>query len=143
MIHGTIVSFSKESYNVEMREASFYARINAYYLTNVSNSIAYDAKFTRSSSLPFSCLLPHQELKLLEAERILAYKITDNGIQQKPFDGFILYKATAILIAIYYVPRKTEFYEIPIRVFIAEREASQRKSLTKERAREIGKRVYL
>ena len=70
-------------------------------------------------------------------------KIADAGVLQKPFDGFVLYKATSLFIAIYYVPRETEVYEIPIRIFLNEKYKSGQKSLSKKRAAEIGKRIYL
>lgn len=124
-----------------MTESSYYAKITAYYTANATNNIAWEAKFSRTSRIPFSCLPAHQEEFLLKAERVLGGKIPDVGIAKKFFDGYVLYKATSLFIAIYYLPRETEIYEIPIRSFLKEKYDSGEKSLTKERAREIGKRI--
>ena len=126
-----------------MKERNFYSQITRYYLANATASIAWEAKMTRTSRLPFSCLAPHQEQALLQAERVYGEKIADTGILKKGFDGFILYKATSLLIAVYYSPRHTEIYEIPIRAFLREKYEGSEKSLSKDRAGEIGRRVKL
>ena len=126
-----------------MTESSYYGDITRYYLENATNNIAWEAKFSRTKYINFSCLPAHQEEKLLEAERVYGLKIPDAGIMRKPFDGFVLYKATSLFIAIYYLPRLTEVYEIPIRSFLKEKYESGKKSLSKERAAEIGKLIYL
>jgi hypothetical protein len=126
-----------------MVEKDYYNSINKYYTANATNSIAWEAKITKSNTMNFSCLAPHQEESLLVAERSFGYKIPDSGISKKGFDGFVLYRATALFIAIYYIPHKTEIYEIPIRAFLKEKYESGKKSLSKERAREIGKVLSL
>lgn len=126
-----------------MRESSYYSAITKYYATTATNNIAWEAKFVRTNRIPFSCLPQHQEEFLLAAERVLSGKIPDVGFSKKWFDGLVLYKATSLFIAIYYAPRATEIYEIPIRAFLHEKYHSKEKSLTKERAAEIGKRIYL
>lgn len=126
-----------------MVEKSYYAAITKYYTATATNNIAWEAKFTRTGRIPFTCLAPHQEEKLLEAERVLGGKIADVGVLKKPFDGWVLYKATALFITIYFVPRATEIYEIPIRMFLKEKYYSKEKSLSRARAEEIGKRIYL
>lgn len=126
-----------------MVEKSYYNEINKHYVANATNSIAWEAKITKTNTLNFNCLAPHQEQFLLESERSYGYKISDSGLMKKPFDGFVLYKATSLFIAIYYIPHKTEIYEIPIRAFLKEKYESGKKSLSKERAREIGKMLDL
>lgn len=126
-----------------MQEKSYYPAITKYYTLHATNNIAWEAKFTQTGRIPFSCLAPHQEEKLLEAERVLGGKIADVGVLKKPFDGWVLFHATSLFIAIYYVPRETEVYEIPIRVFLNEKYTSKEKSMTRQRAMELGKRIYL
>lgn len=126
-----------------MQEKSYYNDINKYYVENATNSIAWEAKFSKTNTINFNCLPPHQEQFLLEAERSFGFKIPDTGIGRKPFDGFVLNRATALFIAIYFLPRETEIYEIPIRAFLKEKYESGKKSLSKERAREIGKVLNL
>lgn len=126
-----------------MQEKSYYNDINKYYVANTTNSVAWEAKFTRTGTINFNCLPPHQEQFLLEAERSFGFKIPDAGIGRKPFDGFVLKNATSVFVAIYFLPRETEIYEIPIRAFLKEKYESGRKSLSKERAAQIGKLLQL
>lgn len=126
-----------------MTESSYYADLTKYYEKTATNSIAWEAKFSRNHRIPFSDLPPHQEEYLLQAEEAYGFKIPDSGVGQKPFDGFTLYRAKSFFIAIYFLPRKTEIYEIPIRVFVNEKYTSKEKSLSKERACIIGKRIIL
>lgn len=130
-----------------MKEKDFYTLIGGYYAREalrVKRTIVWEAKITKTDSLPYSCLLPHQEDKMLEAERSLNYKIPDVGIGRKPCDGITVYGAYPVIVAIFYKPRATEIFEIPLRVFIANRHyAHGRKSLTLERARVIGTPIYL
>ena len=105
--------------------------------------MAVEAKITKTGRLPFSCLMDHQEEALLKAEKCLASKEYDVGLHRKNFDITILYKARAVLIAIFYKPGDARIFEIPIRAFLKEKYESGQKSLTKERAAEIGRIIYL
>jgi len=130
-----------------MIESSYYAKIGKYYearALKLERSFTWEPKFTRTDSIPFSCLPHHQEEKLLKSERVHSYKIPDtpNG-GKKPYDGYTIFDAIPVVVIIYYIPRKTEVYEIHIRDFIDESEFSARKSLTKERASEIGELIYI
>ena len=129
-----------------MTEKSYYADLTKYYILNsirIENSIAWEAKFTRTNRINFNCLAPHQEEKLLAAERAYGEKLADVGIIKKPFDGWVLYKASSFFVAIYFLPRHTEIYEIHIRTFLREKYNSIDKSLTKIKASEIGQRIFL
>lgn len=129
-----------------MTEKSYYADLTKYYISHakeIEKSIAWEAKFTRTNRLNFKCLSDHQEEKLLKAENAYGEKIADSGLMKKPFDGYVLYKARSFFIAIYFLPRQTEVYEIPIRDFLKEKYAGKEKSLTKERASEIGRRIFI
>lgn len=126
-----------------MTESSYYADLTKYYEKTATNSIAWEAKFSRTHRIPFSDLAAHQEAWLLKFEDVGGYKISDNGVGQKPCDGFVLYRATSLFIAIYFLPRETEIYELPIRIFVQEKYTSKEKSLTKQRASMIGKRIYI
>lgn len=129
-----------------MQEKDYYAELNKYYTKHakeIEKSIAWEAKFTRTNRLNFKCLAEHQEEKLLKAEMAYGEKIADAGLMKKPFDGYVLYKARSFFIAIYFLPRQTEVYEIPIRDFLKEKYAGKEKSLTKDRASEIGRRIFI
>lgn len=120
-----------------MTEKSYYSLISRYYTKNARNTIVWEAKFTRTNYILFSSLKAHQEEKLLEAERVLAHKEPDVGIAKKNFDGYVLFNATALFIAIYYKPKGTVIYEIPIRSFLKEKYTSNLPSLTIEQAKKI------
>ena len=126
-----------------MKESGYYARLVAYYIATASISMAVEAKITKTHRLPFACLAPHQERRLLEAEETLAYKISDSGLGQKPCDIVVIHKGRGVVVAVYYVPHETELYEIDIRDWITEAYTSKEKSLTKARAAEIGTRIFL
>lgn len=126
-----------------MKERDYYARITAYYERTATNSIAWEAKLTKSGRLPFAALAPHQEEKLLKAERVHGEKLPDIGLARKSFDGFVLYQATSVVVLIYYLKSSTDIFEIPIRSFVSEKYTSKEKSLTKERAATVGSRIYL
>jgi penicillin-binding protein-related factor A (putative recombinase) len=126
-----------------VKEKDYYSRITAYYEKNATNSIAWEAKITKSGRLPFNALAPHQEEKLLKAETVHGEKLPDIGLARKSFDGFVLHRAEANILVIYYRPHDTEIYEIPIRAFVNEKYASKEKSLSRMRAAEIGTRIYL
>lgn len=123
-----------------MTERDYYPAINKYYLSNMQkykNTIVWEAKITKTNTLSLNCLADHQEEKLLEAERAMAHKIADVGRAKKPFDGIVVYKATSIVVAIFYKPRATVVYEIYARDFLKEKYTSGKKSITKERAEEL------
>lgn len=126
-----------------MIESSYYPAITRYYETHTRVCVAWEAKFSRTGRIPFSALAQHQERFLLKATAAHGFKLADTGIGQKPYDGYVLYGAHAVVIAIYYAPRAAEVYEIPIRAWIEEAYTSKEKSLTKRRAAELGVRLFL
>ncbi len=129
-----------------MTEKSYYAKLNRYYLSYAlreQRSVTWEAKFSRTHRIPFSDLPAHQEEKLLKSMRAYGQKIPDAGVMKKPFDGYVVFNAEAFFVAIYFLPRQTEVYAIHIRNFVDEKYRSTEKSLTKERAAEIGMRLPL
>lgn len=126
-----------------MRESSYYKDIGKYYESKKEEqtTIVWEVKFTRGNTFLFNKLPKHQEEWLLRAERKASWKIPDVGAMQKPFDGMTFIKAKAMFVIVYYRKGKTEIYDMPIRVFLKEKYESGQKSLTIERAREIGSLV--
>lgn len=119
------------------QEKDYYGLINQYYTKHAKETIAWEAKLTKTKNLLFSCLVPHQEENLLKSERTFAYKYPDVGRAKKPYDGSVLVGATAIFIAIYYKPRATRIFEILLRDFLNEKYKSGNKSLHVDRAEQI------
>lgn len=126
-----------------MMEKDFYAPIGAYYLQHTTNSMGIEVKITKTDRLSFKAVTERQEEKLLKAEAALYHNEPDIGLAPKNFDIYILHKATAVVFVVYWKPREKECYEIPIRNWIKEKYESGEKSLTKERAAMIGKRIEI
>lgn len=114
----------------------------------------YELKICKGTSLPFNHLDDHQALALLAAEdSSLYHRLTDQPWMKdrpfpftfkKPFDCFSLVKVKSFVIVWFYIPRTPKvFYKIPIKVWIKERDSCGRKSLTGQRAREIGQPICI
>lgn len=107
-------------------------------------SLALELKLTKTKSLPFSALKEHQRHALLTASNgRLIYKIPDDSVGQKPFDCFCITNASSWVVIMFYTRGCKTFYMIPIDVWVKEEKTSKRKSLTEERANEIGLRCKL
>lgn len=115
------------------REAKFNSEFRKWLKESPLLSSAIELKQTTTNSLPFSALAPHQEMALLASKHnSLMFKLIDAGYQN-PFDMFFLVKSGAWVVIKY----PEGFYVVDIDDFIKERESSDRKSLTEERAKEI------
>ena len=111
-------------------------------------SAVFELKIAKGP-LPFSAVKPHQIEALQAVTREgLYHKITDTPwgttnkfrfTQPKPFDSIYLVNIEAFIVLWFYHPRKPkEFIFIEIFKFLNERDSSSRKSLTEQRAKEIG-----
>jgi hypothetical protein len=100
---------------------------------------AFELKISHKDSIPFSAVQDHQYRALRLAKKKLVYKISDFDITaRKPFDSFLLQSALAYVGICWYEPRKKKLMVlIDVDKMIEERESSDRKSLTQERAEEI------
>jgi hypothetical protein len=119
------------------REAKFNTTFN-HWLKNVYKKTgAFELKQTKSDSLPFSDVKPHQ-LEALQAVRhnTFVYKIPDLGLQN-PFDCFCLTEQPAYVVVKY--PKF--FCLISVDSFVLESQKSKRKSLTSARAKDIAFKV--
>ena len=103
------------------------------------STAAFELKLTKEGSLPFSALKEHQ-LEALYAVKHnrLAHKIADDSVGFKPFDCFHLREVPAFVVVSFYTRGEKKFYMIDVDDWKKELEISKRKSLTKERAAEIG-----
>lgn len=89
--------------------------------------------------MPFSAVQPHQILNLQLAKHgMLAYKIEDGTYAPKPFDCFVLAGVPAYIVVMFYRRAQKTFYMIDVDKYVEEVDNSKRKSLTEERAKEIG-----
>lgn len=120
------------------REAEFQTLFRHWLRANPMQSAAFELKQTRTDSLAFSAVEPHQVLALQTAKgRGILYKIPDDSRGIKPFDMVYLRSASAFVVIRF--PRC--FCIIDVDVFEKESRISERKSLTVERAKSIAHRT--
>lgn len=124
---------------MKKREAEFTIYFRHWLKSHPLDCAAFELKQTTENSIPFSDVKDHQLDALLAVSANLGfiYKIPDDSQGIKPFDMLYLRKALAFVVIKY-----PEFFVLidPF-TFVEEREISERKSLTSERAREIAYRV--
>ena len=111
---------------------------------------AFELKFCKGTSLPFSALAPHQEQALLDfsSSKGLYHKLTDSPFfkdpdgkmrftRPKPFDCFNIADTAAYVVIMFWIPRKRKIvYYIPIESWVRMREQANRKSITEVMATE-------
>ena len=102
-----------------MREKNFQT------LFSRRNTISgvFELKLTKTKSLAYSKVEPHQIKSLLAAnsDKGCAFKISDMSMEKKPFDSFRISNYPAYIVVLYYIPRKPKvIYYIPIKSFVAE-----------------------
>lgn len=126
-----------------MVEADFQTKFSRWAKYNLPCSTACELKIVKGNSLPFTAVQEHQirNLKLVKHGGF-GYKIPDAGYGQKPFDFFTL-RGDAFVVVMFYKRGQKEFIMIDVDVFEKENAVSKRRSLTEERAKEIGVINYL
>lgn len=128
---------------MQKREAEFQTRLNKWMKYHIEalglNAFWLEAKVSRTNSIPFSAVKDHQERSLKQAEEGYMYhKFSDAMRMGTPCDAIYTYKVGGIIALQYWKPQEKTFYLIPYKAWVKEKESSNRKSLTEERAREIG-----
>jgi len=124
------------------REAQFTTKFQKWlkYKWSKEPNAYFELKVSRGISLPFSDVKEHQIFNLLQPRII--HKFSDALRWGTLFD-VILCTGKGYVVIQYYKPGNKEFFIIPIKDFLKEKETSKRKSLTEDRAREIGGSYYL
>lgn len=127
-----------------MSEADFQTKFTRWAKYNLKTNTACELKVAKEGqSLPFSAVKDHQILALsIVKNNGLGYKIPDAGYDQKPFDYFFIH-GEAYVVVMYCKRNQKEFFMIDVDDFVNEGTQSKRRSLTEERAREIGVACYL
>lgn len=126
------------------REATFQIKFGHWlkevWLTRGGNQAgAFELKATEGQSVPFDMVKPHQSTALIAAKRgKFYYKIADDSFGVKPFDCFAMSGVQAFVVVHF---GDGSFCLIDIDVWENEKTASDRKSLTAGRAREIANEV--
>ena len=121
------------------REAKFNTTFNHWLKLVYKKTGAFELKQTKTDSLPFSDVKPHQ-IEALQAVRhqTFVYKIPDLGLQN-PFDCYCMTEQPAYVVIRY--PKG--FVLIPIDTFVLESQRSKRRSLTWQRAQDIAFKVVV
>lgn len=112
----------------------------------VLTSSGFELKVTPTDSIAFTDVREHQVDALLAVKRAkLFWKIPDDSMAAKPFDCFLLVASSAWIVVMFRCRERGqgEFFLIDVEVWTAERKRSKRRSLTEERARQIGLRQEL
>lgn len=128
-------------YNICVTEADRTTLFLKFAKARIRESFAFEAKICKEKSLPFSAVKEHQERNLYQVKHsVFNYKISDVGYDQKPWDGFQLLNQNAYVVIFWYQHRgDRRMTMIDIDTWMAEKEQSDRKSLTFERAIQVGK----
>lgn len=128
-------------------ESDFQLDFHRWAIHHVSVSSVFELKVSKTDSLPFSRLERHQKAALLSSKHeSLFYKISDADLMaRKPFDCFLMRKVPAWVVIMFNCENwgQKEFFLIDIDTWEKEEESMGRRSLTEERAREIGIREML
>ena len=101
----------------------------------------WEIKRVVKGALAFSAFADHQISYLMKAKRQrLNVKIRDVGVARKEFDGMTFEKSPAWCVCCYPADNRDGYncYSIDIDVWYNERRTGDRKSLTEERASQLG-----
>ncbi len=103
-------------------------------------SAVFELKICKLKSFAYSKIEEHQLEGLYDAKHSFSYhKLSDMSREKKPYDCYISIGVEAYLVVWFYHPRQPkEFIFIDIDILLNEIKTSDRKSLTEERAKEIG-----
>lgn len=123
-----------------MTEAKFTSKFNRWleYKWPARSSASFELKLTKTGSIPFKVVKDHQISSLIASSKGMNYKIPDDTFAQKPFDCFHLY-GEGYVVVMFWKRGVNRFYIIKVEDWITESENSPRKSLTEDRANEIGR----
>lgn len=114
-------------------EAKFQTVFNHWLKSTYKESGVFELKQTKSQSVPFAAVVPHQEQALWNTKnRKIVYKLPDVGYQN-PYDCICLMKLPAFVVLKY----PSFFCLIDIDDWLNEKKRSKRRSLTSNRAEEI------
>lgn len=126
---------------MSFNEADFQTKFRRYAKNRLEDrTFLYELKVSKKDYINFKRLEKHQKYSLLAAKKGIAHhKIPDEGISQKPADGFQLCGVESLVGVMFNTKEQNKtFYLIDIEDWIEAREEVDRKSLTEEKAASIG-----
>jgi hypothetical protein len=123
-----------------MTEADRTTLFGKFAKARLSKTFSFEAKICKGHSLPFNAVKEHQENSLyLTKHGAFFHKLADSG-HQMPLDGVFLYKEDAFVVIFWYQkPGDKRMTIIDIDAWLEEKDKSVRRSITFDRACEIGR----
>lgn len=122
---------------MSFQEKDFQTIFNKWCKHFINSTAVFELKITRGGSLSFDSVKDHQSSALYAAvKNKVVWKIPDAGYQN-PFDSFVITGASAFVVIMFHA-KHDNFYIIPIEKWLHEADNSSRKSITEEKAKEIG-----
>lgn len=123
-----------------MTEKAFQTAFSKWAKHHIEWPGAFELKVTPTDSIPFAAVKPHQVAALKVVHNgTFVFKIPDTGNMQNPFDCFTLCKNGAWVVIRFGGQRGMgRFVMISITNWVKETASSTRRSLTFDRACEIG-----
>lgn len=127
-------------------ERDFQSKFNRWCKHIFLKTAVFELKISDGKSIPFSDVKEHQISSLYSAKHSnIVIKIPDLGLQN-PFDSLMMINVPAYVVIMFLAQERNrkKFVMIDIDIWISEKENTiDRKSLTEERACEIGTIYYL
>lgn len=118
-------------------EKDFQTDFNKWCKHVFYKTAVFELKITNGKSIRFDAVVEHQENALYAAKHgNVVFKIPDCGFQN-PFDSFMAVQIPAYVVLMFHAKQK-DFVMVDIDDWLREKQESTRKSLTEERAIEIG-----
>lgn len=128
-----------------MKEKDKTTQFLKWAKAKMPHTFAFEAKICKKPSLPFSAVKPHQERALKQvADNVFAFKISDAGFIENPFDGIFMTGEKAYIVIFWYQYRGDKrFVMIDIDVWLEYKENCKRKSITYGEACRVGHALSL
>lgn len=128
-------------YNKRMKEKDRTTLFLKWSKAKLNETFIFEAKISKTNSLSFNTVKPHQESALYQANHgLMNFKISDFSPETKPCDGFQVARVPAYIVIFWYTKHNDKRLTlVPIDSWLEEKRVSSRKSLTYERSCEIGR----
>lgn len=132
-------------------EKNFQTDWGKWWKNRFKKTGAFELKISDGKSLPFNAVEEHQENSMYVAKHgEFLYKPPDNTGYQNPLDSICIYRGLGMLVVMFHAQERNQkkFVMIDIDAWLKEKNKAKadpklRKSLTLERALEIGKAYSL
>lgn len=127
------------------QEKDMQSLFTKYIKQNYPHSAVFELKISKTKSLAFKRVEPHQITALKKAKHTCVYhKISDFSPEAKPFDAFQVCNTPAFLVILFYKPRKPKTtYWIDIDDWYFHTKISLKKSITEDEVKALASNTHL